>query len=77
MTAAEVADAIRGAGGALVESVRLFDVYEGPQVGEGSRSLAFSITYRAQDRTLTDQEVNSVHGAVRAALASGLNAALR
>lgn len=41
----------------LAESVELFDVYEGPQVGEGERSLAFSVRYRASDRTLTEEEV--------------------
>jgi len=41
----------------LAESVELFDVYEGPQVGDAERSLAFSIRYRASDRTLTDKEV--------------------
>jgi len=55
----------------------LFDVYEGPQVGEGRRSLAFSITYQAADRTLTDEEVNQVHSAVRACLAQELGAVLR
>jgi phenylalanyl-tRNA synthetase beta chain len=60
-----------------VESVRLFDVYEGPQVGEGRRSLAFSITYQATDRTLTDAEVNQVHDAVRASLAREMGAVLR
>jgi phenylalanyl-tRNA synthetase beta chain len=73
----DVERAIRRAGGALVESVRLFDVYEGPQVGEGRRSLAFSITYQAADRTLTDAEVNEVHDAVRASLARELFAVLR
>ncbi len=75
--AADVESAIRAAGGALVESVRLFDVYEGPQVGEGKRSLAFSITYQATDRTLTDAEVNQVHDAVRAAIVLGFDAVLR
>jgi len=73
----DVERAICRAGGALVESVRLFDVYEGPQVGEGRRSLAFSITYQAADRTLTDEEVNQVHSAVRACLAQELGAVLR
>lgn len=75
--AADVADTIRRAGGALCESVRLFDVYEGPQVGDGRKSLAFSITYRAVDRTLTDAEVNEVHDAVRAAIAEECGAVLR
>jgi phenylalanyl-tRNA synthetase beta chain len=55
----------------------LFDVYEGLQAEDGQRSLAFSITYRAEDRTLTDAEVNQVHDAVRAAIARELGAVLR
>jgi phenylalanyl-tRNA synthetase beta chain len=77
ITSANVEGTIRAAGGSLVKSVGLFDVYEGPQVGEGRRSLAFSITYQAADRTLTDSEVNCVHDAVRAALARKLGAVLR
>ncbi|MEA4882509.1 MAG: phenylalanine--tRNA ligase subunit beta [Clostridia bacterium] len=76
-SAAEVVGLIRRVGGELAESAKLFDVYEGPQVGLGKRSLAFSITYRAADRTLTDDEVNVVHNAVRNSLANELGAVLR
>jgi len=55
--AAEVADALRSGAGPLLEDLRLFDVYAGPQVGEGRRSLAYSLRLRAPDRTLTDVEV--------------------
>ena len=55
--ASEVADALRAGAGDLVESVRLFDVYEGPQVGEGKRSLAFTLRLRAPDRTLSAEEL--------------------
>jgi phenylalanyl-tRNA synthetase beta chain len=47
-------------GGDLVESVALFDVYRGPSVGEGRRSLAFRVRYRAPDRTLSDRELAAV-----------------
>ena len=43
--------------GELLESIRLFDVYTGEQVGTGRRSLAFALRLRAPDRTLTDEEV--------------------
>jgi phenylalanyl-tRNA synthetase beta chain len=43
--------------GELLESIRLFDVFTGPQVGEGRRSLAYALRFRATDRTLTDAEV--------------------
>lgn len=74
---ARVAELIRETGGELVRSVVLFDVYEGSPVPEDKRSVAFSITYRAHDRTLTDEEVNSVNNAVRQALEDKLGATLR
>ncbi|MCR4402838.1 MAG: phenylalanine--tRNA ligase subunit beta [Firmicutes bacterium] len=61
----------------LVEALRLFDVYEGPQVPEGHKSLAFSITYRSPERTLTDEEVEKAHRAVSRALAERLGATVR
>jgi len=66
--AARVAETICTAGGSLVEEVRLFDVYQGEHIKPGYRSLAYSITYRAADRTLTDADVEAVHGGVRKAL---------
>lgn len=56
--AGEVEEAIRSRGGPWLQEIRLFDVYEGPQIPPGRRSLAFSLLYRAEDRTLTDGEVN-------------------
>lgn len=61
VTAHSVAEAVRDAGGELVESVNLFDVYAGKPLPEGKKNLAFSVRYRAPDRTLTDADVNSVH----------------
>jgi phenylalanyl-tRNA synthetase beta chain len=63
--AARVTELVRGAGGDLLDGVRVFDVYEGPalsppsseQVGEGRRSLALSLHFQAHDRTLTDADV--------------------
>lgn len=55
--AAEVAYLIRRAGGEWVKEVRLFDLYRGQQIGEGRKSLAYSVVYQAPDRTLTDEEV--------------------
>jgi phenylalanyl-tRNA synthetase beta chain len=55
--AGDVESALREGAGPLLEQVRLFDVYTGPQVGEGRRSLAYSLRLRAADRTLTDVEV--------------------
>lgn len=52
-----VAEALRAGAGSLLESLRLFDVYMGPQVGEGKKSLAFALRFRAPDRTLAQRGV--------------------
>jgi phenylalanyl-tRNA synthetase beta chain len=54
--AADVAEALREGAGALCESVRLFDVFTGAQIGVGKKSLAFALRFRAPDRTLTEAE---------------------
>jgi len=77
MRAAEVEGAIRRAGGALVEGVRPFDVYRGEPVPEGKKSLAFSIQYRAADRTLTDEEVATIHRKILEAVERDLGGVLR
>ncbi len=56
--AAAVMASMRGAGGELLEDVRVFDVYEGDQVGEGKKSVALRLRFRAPDRTLSEEEVN-------------------
>ena len=55
-----IAATLREGGGDLLESVRLFDIYAGPQVPEGSRSLAFALRMRAPDRTLSAEEIAGV-----------------
>jgi phenylalanyl-tRNA synthetase beta chain len=66
--AAQVLDTVRTAAGKLLSDVRVFDVYGGPQVGEGKRSLALALAFRAPDRTLTDEEVNPLREKILAAL---------
>lgn len=61
VSAEQVERAIRSAGGKLLDGVRLFDVYRGAGIEQGFTSLAFSLEYRAQDRTLTAEEVDSAH----------------
>ncbi len=56
---------MRKAAGKLLESIEMFDVYRGAQVGEGKKSVAFSLTFRAPDRTLTDDEVTKAMDKVR------------
>jgi phenylalanyl-tRNA synthetase beta chain len=65
--AGEVAATLRAGAGELCESVRLFDVYTGEQVGTGRKSLAFALRFRAPDRTLTDEETAAVRDAAVAA----------
>ncbi len=72
-----VEDRIREAGGALLESVKLFDIYRGSQVPAGKKSVAYSLMYRSPDHTLTEDEVVSAHNRVLSELATGFNAALR
>jgi phenylalanyl-tRNA synthetase beta chain len=45
-------------GGKILEDIKLFDIYEGEQVTEGFKSVAYSLTFRAKDRTLEDNDVN-------------------
>jgi len=75
--AADVEAALREGAGPLLESVRLFDVYTGPQVGEGHRSLAYALRLRAPDRTLTDVEVLGARDAAVAEAGRRVGAQLR
>ena len=68
---------IYATGGELVESVRLFDIYEGEQVPEGKKSLAYAITYHSATETLTDKAVNTLHDKVVKHLNQKLGAELR
>jgi phenylalanyl-tRNA synthetase beta chain len=52
----------------ILESVKLFDIYSGREIPPGCRSMAFSLCYRAFDRTLNDEEVDKIHNSVRDAL---------
>jgi phenylalanyl-tRNA synthetase beta chain len=75
--AGELQQTIRTAGGELVKAVSLFDRYSGKSIEQGKVSLAFSITYRHDDRTLTDTEVDTAHAAIVTALEKDHNATLR
>lgn len=75
--AAELAGALRSGGGELLEDVRLFDVYTGEQVGDGKRSLAFALRFRAPDRTLTVEEASAAREAAVAEATERYGAALR
>jgi phenylalanyl-tRNA synthetase beta chain len=75
--AGDLQQTIRTAGGELVKGVSLFDRYSGKSIEKGKVSLAFSITYRHDDRTLTDTEVDTAHAAIVAALEKSHGATLR
>jgi phenylalanyl-tRNA synthetase beta chain len=77
VSAAAVQEAIREAGGALLWSVELFDVYRGQGVAEGRRSLAYRLRLQAPDRTLTDADVAAVRSGVIDAVQAAFPATLR
>lgn len=73
----DVEETIRRSGGRLLVSVRLFDVFEGEQLGSGKKSLAYALEFRSPERTLQDREVDeAVQGLVRS-LGSAVGATLR
>jgi phenylalanyl-tRNA synthetase beta chain len=75
--AADVEAALAAGSGPLLEDVRLFDVYMGEQAGEGSKSLAYTLRFRAPDRTLTADEVSAARDAAVAEAARRTGAVLR
>lgn len=64
-------------GGGLIERLELFDIYRGNQIGEGLKSVAYSIVYRSYDRTLTDDEVNKIQKLIIKDLENSIDAKLR
>jgi phenylalanyl-tRNA synthetase beta chain len=75
--AALAAGAAGGGGESLLEEIRLFDVYAGEQAGEGNKSLAYTLRFRAPDRTLTDEEVTAARNAAVAEASRRVGAVLR
>ncbi len=75
--AARVREVVADAGGDLLRSISLFDLYRGEQAGKGRKSLALRLEFRAADRTLTDEEVAGVRARIEAALAEQLGGSLR
>ncbi|MDT5188130.1 MAG: phenylalanyl-tRNA synthetase beta chain, partial [Mycobacterium sp.] len=72
-----VVDAVRDGAGELLEDVRLFDVYVGPQIGEGRKSLTLALRFRAPDRTLTEDEASAARDAAVAVAADRVGATQR
>ncbi len=77
VTVARAKAIISGIDTTIIESVKLFDIYTGKPVPPDKKSLAFSIRYRASDKTLTDSEVDSLHSAILRELESSIKAELR
>ncbi len=73
----EIENIILKHGEGLIEKVELFDIYRGNQVGEGLKSIAFSITYRSYEKTLTDEEVSNTLKNIITDLEESLEAKLR
>jgi phenylalanyl-tRNA synthetase beta chain len=77
VAAQDVIEAVRTGAGDLLEDVALFDVYTGPQIGEGRKSLTLALRFRATDRTLTEDEASAARDAALAAAGERLGAVLR
>ncbi len=77
ITAAEIEKTIKKASGKILEEINLFDTYKGKQIQEGMKSMAYSLTFRAEDRTLTDKEVNDIIAKILNSLKIAFDAKLR
>lgn len=77
VASAAVVAAVRDGAGELLEDVRLFDVYTGPQIGEGRKSLTLALRFRAADRTLTEDEASAARDAAVAVAGERVGAVLR
>ena len=77
LTVADIVNAMRKAGGKTLVDVKLFDEYKGENVEVGKRSLAFSLVYRAIDKTLKDSDVDPIHDKIRKSLTKQFAVELR
>ncbi len=77
VAAQDVIEALRDGAGQLLEDIQLFDVYTGPQVGEGRKSLTLALRFRAADRTLTEDEASAAREAAVGRAAEEVGAVLR
>ncbi len=73
----QIEDIIKHKGGDILDRFELFDVYEGEQIEEGLRNIAYTITYRDRKRTLTDEEANAVHSNILNEISEKLGGKLR
>jgi phenylalanyl-tRNA synthetase beta chain len=68
---------INQAGGKILSSIDLFDVFHSHQIGEGKKSLAYHLTYQAYDRTLTDEEISNIRKRIIQTLEKEMDAQIR
>ena len=77
ITSMQIEKEIKKAGGALLRNIEVFDVYQGEQVGINKKSIAYSLAFEAQDRTLTDEEINQTLEKIIERLEKEVHAELR
>lgn len=77
VTSMAIEETVKEVAGKLLESVKMFDMYKGKQIAEGFKSVAYELVFRAEDRTLVDEEVNAIFKKVLSALEDRLGAQLR
>jgi phenylalanyl-tRNA synthetase beta chain len=75
--AGDLVDAAREAAGPELRSMRAFDVYRGPQVGEGHKSVAYAVEFQSPERTLTDEDAHRLRERIATALRERFGAELR
>ncbi len=77
VTASQIDEVIKDNGGTYLEEGHVFDVYKGKQIPEGKKSVAYTMTFRADNRTLTDEEIKDVYSKLLNKLEDSLGAELR
>lgn len=77
ITAGQIEEIIRNKGGKLIEEVKLFDIYKGSQIEKGYKSMAYSIVYRSDEKTLSEDDIAKVHNRIVSSLENQVGAMLR
>lgn len=77
VTYQDILEVLEGDRPEILESIEVFDVYRSEQIGAGKKSMAFSLRYRSENATLTDEEVEAAHSAIKKALTTGLACEIR
>jgi phenylalanyl-tRNA synthetase beta chain len=73
----DILQAVNEAAPPELEKIELFDIYQGKNLAEGMKSMAYTLTYRSQDKTLTDEDANAYHNRVKQALRNALDIEIR